>query len=183
MPILDSLLSHLVCGPPLVATGSSLCNPSHISTGLLYGNQQSSATSICGSRMILKCHAGSCHRCRTKGYTLALQVGDWTWSYCSHNFNFHKTPTNGEALARKRTKTPKKNTNNLHSKQYFPEYRLPAPLCNRRTVLCVKQERELKRGYRPHKIGNWTKKLRWRLRIDISNYEPGDRFLRNAVSM
>jgi len=92
-----------------------------------------------------------------------------------------RNPGNGEALARKRTKTPTKNTNNPHSKQYFPEHRSPVPLCNRRTVLCVKQEQELKRGCRPHKTGHWTKKLRWRLRIDISNYEPRDRFLRNAV--
>ena len=135
--------SHVVCCPPLAATGSTLCNPSHSSTGLLYGHEHSTATSICGSRMILKCHAGSCHRCRTNGYTLALQVGEWAWSYYTKltKIQLSRNPGNGEALARKWAKTPKKNTNNLHSTQYFPEHRSPVPLCNRRTVLYVKHER------------------------------------------
>jgi hypothetical protein len=79
-------------------------------------------------------------------------------------------------LARKRAKTPQKNTNNLHSKQYFPEHRSPIPLWNRRTVLCVQQKRELKRRHHPHKAENWIKKWRWCLRIDISDYKRGDRF-------
>jgi hypothetical protein len=60
----------------------------HTSTGLLYGRTQyctgilpTRRTSVCGPRLILTCHAGSCHIRRTNGYTLALQVVDWAWSY------------------------------------------------------------------------------------------------------
>ena len=182
MPISDNVLSHVVCCRPLAATGSSLCNPSHTSTGATVWTQ----TQYCNVYLWVpydpqmpcrqlpqmpdeQIYAGSPRR--GLGVELLLT-----------KIQLSRTPGNGQTLARKRTKTPKKNTSNLHSKQYFPEHRSPGPLCNRRTVLCVKQERELKRGYRPHKTENWIKKLRWGLPIAISNYEPGDRFLRNAVS-
>lgn len=130
-----------MCCPPLAATGSSLCNPSHTSTGLLHGHQHSTATSICGSRMILKCHAGSCHRCRANGYTLALQVGDWAWSYYTQITKIQLPRNPGKGPGPKRYRTPTRNTYNLHSKHYFPEHCSPVLLCNRRNVLCVNQER------------------------------------------
>jgi len=94
--------SHVVCCPPLAATGSTLCNPSNISTGLLYGHQHSTATSICGSRMIVKCHTGYCHRCRTDIRWLSRSgTGHGVTTLSSQKFNCHETLATGRPWTEK----------------------------------------------------------------------------------
>lgn len=144
----------MVCCPPVAATGSTLCNPSHTQTGLLYGRQHSTTTSICGSRMILKCHAGSCHKwiyAGSPGPGLGVEL-----LYSAHKNSTVMKPRQRGGLGPKTDQNIKEDTNNLHSKQYFPEHRSPVHLCNRIAVLCVKQKLSMNRGYHSHtqqKIG------------------------------